>query len=92
MKTRRLPLIIGLVLALGTGVLLLGYLTSLRPSGSAGQTRPVLVATHEIPAGAAITSDLYTVEQRIATQVDTDATRKTSSGRRPSSRFRPEAW
>ena len=38
MKTRRVPLIIGLVLALGTGALLLTYLTSLRPSGTATQT------------------------------------------------------
>ena len=73
MKTRRLPLIIGLVLALGTGVLLLGYLTSLRPSGSAAQTRPVLVATHDIPARTVITGDLVAVQARIATQVDSDA-------------------
>jgi pilus assembly protein CpaB len=72
-KTRRVPLIIGLVLALGTGALVLGYLTSLRPSGSASATRPVLVATHDIPARAAATSDLFTVEQRIATQTDSDA-------------------
>ena len=73
MKTRRVPLIIGLVLALGTGVLLLGYLTSLRPSGTATQTRAVLVATHDIPARAAATSDLFTIEQRIVTQIDSDA-------------------
>jgi pilus assembly protein CpaB len=73
MKNRRIPLIIGLVLALGTGVLLLGYLTSLRPSTTVGQTRPVLVAIHDIPARAAATSDLFSVEQRIATQLDSDA-------------------
>lgn len=73
MKTRRVPLIVGLVLALGTGALLFGYLRSLRPSGAAGQTRTVLVATHDIPARAAATSDLFTVEQREASQVDSDA-------------------
>ena len=73
MKTRRVPLIIGLVLALGTGVLLLGYLTSLRSSGGAVQMRSVLVATHDIPARAAATADLFTVQQRIADQVDSDA-------------------
>jgi pilus assembly protein CpaB len=73
MKTRRVPLIIGLILALGTGALLLGYLTSLRPSGSVGQTKAVLVAIHDIPARAAATSDLFVVEQRIAAQVDPDA-------------------
>lgn len=73
MKTRRVPLIIGLVLALGTGVLLFGYLRSLRPSGEAAQTRPVLVATHGIAARAQLSSDQFSVEQRIANQVDTDA-------------------
>jgi pilus assembly protein CpaB len=73
MKTRRVPLIIGIILALGTGVLLLGYLTSLRPSAAVGQTRSVLVATHDIPARAAATSDLFTAEDRIATQLDSDA-------------------
>lgn len=73
MKTRRVPLIIGLVLALGTGALLLGYLTSLRSNGTVGQTRAVLVATHDIPARVAVTSDLFTVEQRIDTQLDSDA-------------------
>jgi pilus assembly protein CpaB len=73
MKNRRVPLIIGLVLALGTGVLLLGYLTSLRPTTTVGQTRAVLVAIHDIPARAAATDDLFTVEQRIATQLDSDS-------------------
>jgi pilus assembly protein CpaB len=73
MKSRRVPLIIGLVLALGTGALLLGYLTSLRPTTSAAPTRSVLVATHDIPAGTAATSDLFTSEQRNASDVDSDA-------------------
>lgn len=73
MKTRRVPLIIGIVLALGTGALLLGYLSSLRPSGAVAQTRAVLVASHDIPARVAVTSDLFTVEQRIDTQLDSDA-------------------
>jgi len=72
-KTRRTPLIIGLVLALGTGALLLTYLTSLRPSGSVAQTRGVLVAIHDIPARAAATSDLFSVQQRSVGQIDSDA-------------------
>jgi pilus assembly protein CpaB len=72
-KIRRVQLIIGLVLALGTGVLLVTYLTSLRSNGTPGQTEAVLVATHDIPARAATTSDLFTVQQRFATQVDPDA-------------------
>jgi pilus assembly protein CpaB len=73
MKTRRVPLIIGLVLALGTGVLLLTYLTSLRPSGTAAQTRGVLVAIHDIPARAATDADLFSLEQRSVSQLDSDA-------------------
>jgi pilus assembly protein CpaB len=73
MKTRRVPLIIGLVLALGTGVLLLGYLRSLRPSGEAAQTRAVLVAKQTIAARAQLSSEQFGVEQRIASQVDSDA-------------------
>jgi pilus assembly protein CpaB len=53
--------------------LLLGYLSSLRPSGVAGQTRAVLVAKADIPPRAAATSDLFTVQQRLVTQVDSDA-------------------
>jgi pilus assembly protein CpaB len=73
MKTRRVPLIIGLILALGTGALLLGYLGSLRPSTATGGTRMVLVATHDIPARAAATADLFSLQPRLATQVDSDA-------------------
>jgi pilus assembly protein CpaB len=73
MKTRRIPLIIGLVLALGTGALLLGYLTSLRPATTAGRTEAVLVASHDIPARAAATSDLFSIQQRDVGQVDSDA-------------------
>jgi pilus assembly protein CpaB len=73
MKTRRVPLIIGLVLALGTGVLLLTYLTSLRPSGTSAQTRGVLVAIHDIPARAAADADLFSLQQRSVSQLDSDA-------------------
>lgn len=73
MNSRRIPLIIGLVLALGTGALLLTYLTSLRPTTAAVPTKPVLVATHDIPARAVVTSDFFTVQQRNAAEVDSDA-------------------
>ncbi len=73
MKSRRVPLIVGLVLAVGTGALLLGYLTSLRPSTSPGKTEAVLIATHDIPARAAVSADQFTVQQRIVAQVDPDA-------------------
>ena len=73
MKTRRVPLIIGLVLALGTAVLLFTYVRSLRPSTASTQMKSVLVATHDIAARAAATSDLFTVEPRLASQLDSDA-------------------
>jgi pilus assembly protein CpaB len=73
MKSRRVPLIIAALLALGTGALLLGYLTSLRPSTAPARTVGVLVATHDIPAGAAVTADMFALQQRIASQVDPDA-------------------
>jgi pilus assembly protein CpaB len=71
MNNRRIPLIIGLVLALGTGALLLTYLMSLRPTAVA--TKPVVVATRDIPARAVITNDFVVVQQRNATETDSDA-------------------
>ena len=73
MNTRRIPLIIGLVLALGTGALLLTYLSSVRQTVAAVPTKPVLVATHDIPARAVVTADAFTVQQRNASEVDSDA-------------------
>jgi pilus assembly protein CpaB len=49
MKSRRIPLIIGLLLALGTGVLLLNFLTSVRTRNVA-QSKVVWIAAHDIPA------------------------------------------
>jgi pilus assembly protein CpaB len=72
-KIRRIPLIIGLVLALGTGALLLTYLTSLRPSGAAAQTRSVLVAVNDVPARASVTTDMFAPVLRNTSQIDSDA-------------------
>jgi pilus assembly protein CpaB len=71
MNTRRIPLIIGLVLALGTGALLLTYLTSLRPIAAA--TKPVLVAMRDIPARAVVDGAFFSLQQRNASDLDSDA-------------------
>jgi len=73
MNNRRIPLIIGLVLALGTGALLLTYLSSVRQTVASVPTKPVLVATHDIPARAVVSADSFTVQQRNASEVDSDA-------------------
>ena len=72
MNTRRTPLIIGIVLALGTGLLLLNYLTQSRGS-TVGMKRDVLIVTREIAARSTVTSDMVSVESRIADQVDANA-------------------
>lgn len=59
------------MLAIGTGALLLTYLTSLRPPAVAKKS--VLVATRDIPARAIVTTDFFTAQERTATEVDSDA-------------------
>lgn len=73
MNPRRTPLIIGIVLALGTGLLLLNYLSQSRGPMTAGVKRSVLIASREIPARSKITTDMVVVESRLADQVDSNA-------------------
>lgn len=73
MNTRRTPLIVGLVLAMGTGLLLLNFLTQTHRSASNGAMRSVLVALQEIPARAQIKPDMIGSASRVADQVDSDA-------------------
>jgi pilus assembly protein CpaB len=71
MNQRRIPLLVGLALALGTGILLLNYLTQLqRPVAG---TRSVVIALTDIPARAQVKPENVTVTTREATQVDPDA-------------------
>ena len=72
MNSRRVPLIIGLALALGTGFLLLNYLTQSHAS-SVAIRRKVLVTTKDIQARAKITPDMLGVSDRRADEVDSDA-------------------
>ena len=73
-NARRLPLIIGVLLALGTGVLLLNYVHSAVPAQSAAvPMRRVYVAAQDIPARALLTSSLVAEVKRPAAEVDPDA-------------------
>jgi pilus assembly protein CpaB len=72
-NARRIPLLVGLLLALGTGVLLLNYLASLRPSDTAVHTKRVFVASRDVPARALLTDAFLTEVTRPANDVDADA-------------------
>jgi pilus assembly protein CpaB len=72
-NARRIPLIVGLLLALGTGVLLLNYLGSLRASATAVETRKVWVASRDIPARMQLTDAFLAESTRPAAEVDQDA-------------------
>ncbi|MDB5095103.1 MAG: Flp pilus assembly protein CpaB [Candidatus Eremiobacteraeota bacterium] len=72
-NARRIPLIVGLLLALGTGVLLLNYLGSLRSSAPVAASRKVFVAAHDVPARALLTDAFVTEAARPASEVDPDA-------------------
>jgi pilus assembly protein CpaB len=69
---RRVPLIVGLILAVGTGFLLLNYLTQGHRTAN-GLSRSVVVTTKEIPARAKISADMLGVSERQASEVDSDA-------------------
>ncbi len=71
MNNRRIPLYVGLALALGTGLLLLNYLTQLQRPTSA--TRSVVVALSDIPARSRLKPELFSATTRQAAQVDPDA-------------------
>jgi pilus assembly protein CpaB len=73
-KARRVPLIVGLVLALGTAVMLLNYLGSVRATAaSIDKPRTIFVAKRDIPARAALTDAYVTELKRPGKDVDPDA-------------------
>jgi pilus assembly protein CpaB len=72
-SARRIPLIVGLLLAVGTGVLLLNYLTSLRPSEAAVPMKHIFVASRDVPARALLSEAFVTETTRPANEVDADA-------------------
>jgi pilus assembly protein CpaB len=72
-NARRIPLIVGLLLALGTGVLLLNYLGSLHASAAVVETKKVYVAARDIPARSLLADAYVTEAMRPASEVDQDA-------------------
>jgi len=72
-NARRVPLFVGILLALGTGVLLLNYLNSLRASVTTVEMRHVFVASRDVPARALLNDSFVAEATRPATEVDQDA-------------------
>jgi pilus assembly protein CpaB len=71
MNTRRVTLLIAIILAVGTGWLTLTYLSSMRPV--ANEQRPVLIAAQEISARERITETMFHTEMRPQTTLEPDA-------------------
>jgi pilus assembly protein CpaB len=71
MNVRRTTLLIAIVLAVGTGLLTLTYLNSLRPQQSA--PRQVLIASQDIPARIRITAAMVHTDTRPANALEPDA-------------------
>lgn len=73
MNARSIPLIVGIILALGTGLLMLNYLSSVRGQSNETVMRTVVVAARDIPARVAISKEMLTAVRRPSNQVDPDA-------------------
>jgi pilus assembly protein CpaB len=74
MNTRRTTLIVAIVLAAGTGLLLLNYLSSLQRQTNANSApRTVIVAAQEIPARVTITPQMLARVTRPTSAVDPNA-------------------
>ena len=75
MNTRRITLIIAVVLAVGTGILTLRYLSNLNSAQqqAAVEMKTVVITNQDIPARAKITADMLTVTKRSAADVEPQA-------------------
>ncbi len=74
MNSRRMTLIIALILAIGTGWLTLNYLSSIqRSSAINNEPRQIVVASQEIPARVPITPAMLSTVTRPAAAVEPDA-------------------
>ncbi len=77
MNTRRITLLVAVVLAIGTGVLTLRYLSSINQQAQSQQAqvelKPVVVVNRDIPARAKITPDMLTRVTRPANEVPQQA-------------------
>ena len=72
MNTRRITLIIAVVLAVGTGILTLRYLSNLNQQSqqAAVEMKTVVVTNVDIPARGKITAEMLTVAKRAAGDVE----------------------
>jgi pilus assembly protein CpaB len=74
MNSRRVTLIVAVVLALGTGLLTLNYLRSVQQTAAPPpEAKTVVVAARDIQARSKITEDMLTVTKRAASEVEPDA-------------------
>jgi pilus assembly protein CpaB len=76
-NTRRITLIVAVLLAVGTGVLTLRYLSSVNQQAqtqqAAAEMKPIVIASRDIPARVKITPDMLTKTQRPANEVEPQA-------------------
>ena len=77
MNTRRITLIVAVVLAVGTGILLLRYLSGVNQQATTQQAavvlKPIILASRTIAKGEKIVPDMLTKTQRPANEVEPDA-------------------
>lgn len=77
MKNRRITLIVAVVLAVGTGILTLRYLSGINQQAKTQQQavelKPIVIAARDIPARMKITPDMLTRTQRAANEAEPQA-------------------
>ncbi len=75
MNSRRITLIVAIVLAVTTGLLTLRYLNSVNQTAQVAvvESKPVVIASRDIPTRAKITPDMLTLVKRPANQVEPGA-------------------
>jgi len=76
-NTRRITLIVAVVLAVGTGILTLRYLSGINSQAQTQQQavelKPIVIAARDIPARMKITPDMLTKTQRPASEAEPQA-------------------
>jgi pilus assembly protein CpaB len=73
LNKRSTTILIAVVLALGTGLLLFNYLSTVSRTAQSTPMRSVVVATREIPPRTVVTPEMVTLAQRPEDSVDPDA-------------------
>ena len=77
MNTRRITLIVAVILAVGTGILTLKYLSGVNQQAQTQQAavelKPIVVAARDIPARMVITPDMLTKTQRPISEIEPQA-------------------